>query len=216
MIQWRADCGGILVFALLFSSFLSPLMAHSPESPEVCEMVDRAMTGLTNLRDLYGERGRTAIPLIALPFVKANEPEHPHVKTAIGVARQIVFGPLAMQNDGHAPTYASSLADLSDGTRPAQYRPEIEALLHSIQDSQGGFGYHPIDPRSWDRRMQSGVALGLSAAGSASLYIGSELLGLRHGMPMQHCEADLPPALRLINDDSVPAAYGGDGMERVV
>jgi hypothetical protein len=258
MIQRRIDYRGLLACACLFAVLRSPLMAYSPESPEVVEMVERAMAGLTNLRDPYGEQGRGVMPLVALPFVKADNREHPHVRAAIEVARQFASDADGNRRDGHAPTYAQAvslifLAELDS----IEYRPEIERLLKTLQasqhrnggwtypgmpngdtsqtqyamlalltaheagfdpplecversvdwllrtqDRQGGFGYHPIDPGSFNRQSQSGVTLGLSAAGSASLYIGSELLGLRQGLTAPSPERDLPPALRLIKDEA--------------
>jgi hypothetical protein len=221
-------------------------------------MVDRAMAGLTALRDTSGEHGMGVIPLLALPFVKADDREHPHVKTAIGIARQFASAAGGMARDGHAPTYARAvslifLAELD----PVQYRSEIEALVKTLQDSQlqiggwtypgmpngdtsqtqyavlalwtaqkagfevsiectekailwfmrtqdpqGGFGYHPMDPGSLTRNPQSSVSLGLSAAGTASLYIAGDLAGLGKGEKQKVREDDIPPALRLIKDDA--------------
>ncbi|MBM4003966.1 MAG: hypothetical protein FJ295_11885 [Planctomycetes bacterium] len=258
MVQIPIGLRVVLAVGLLVSDLGQRLQAYSPESPEVVEMVDRAMAGLSRLIDTSGEHGIGVIPLLALPFVKADDRDHPHVKTAIGVARQFATPGGGQGRDGHAPTYARavSLIFLTE-LDPVQYKPEIETLVKMLQesqlviggwtypgmpngdssqtqyavlglwtaqkagfdvslecgekavnwfmrtqDAQGGFGYHPMDPGTFNRNSQGSVSIGLSAAGTASLYIGGDLVGLGQGEKQRVKEDDIPPALRLIKDDA--------------
>jgi hypothetical protein len=68
------------------------------------------------------------------------------------------------------------------------------------QAASGGFTYQAEDPGSGQRIAQAQVSLGLSAAGTASLYVGADMCGLGRGDKQRGKEEDIPAALRLVKD----------------
>ena len=236
------------------------LFAYDPESPEVVAMVERAMIGLAT-QEAQEAGGQ---PLIALPYVKDGQPDHPQVKKALQFVHHLVSsGPNTTEMRGPMYSRAVSLIFLCE-LDPVAYKSEIEFLIERFyerqmpgggwgyatfvtgdtsqsqygilalwtakmagfqvdmeraeramnwfmrtQDLGGGFCYQPNDATG--RQKQAQVKLGLSAAGTASLYVAADLCGLGAGDKKRSREEDIPPALRLISDESDEQQPGGKG-----
>ncbi|MCH8924234.1 MAG: hypothetical protein IIA67_13930, partial [Planctomycetes bacterium] len=67
--------------------------------------------------------------------------------------------------------------------------------LIRTQDPSGGFGYQAVDPGNFTRIKQKKVRLSLAVAGTGSLYVAGDLLGLTEGRGAQ--SEGLPRALRI-------------------
>ena len=74
--------------------------------------------------------------------------------------------------------------------------------LLRTQTPDGGWGYDPQDPGSYDRISQNSVTLSRSVAGLGSIYICSELLGFSHGTTEPRNRRRLPAALHEVGADT--------------
>jgi hypothetical protein len=74
--------------------------------------------------------------------------------------------------------------------------------LLRTQTPDGGWGYDPQDPGSYDRISQNSVTLSRSVAGLGSIYICSELLGFTRGSTEPRTRRRLPAALHEVGADS--------------
>ncbi len=132
----------------------------APESPQVKEVVDRAVEYLTN-RKPSGEKG----VLAALAIAEASKrydglvpKDHPVIKKAIsGVLNDVESGKLLRAHALYHPCLAMILLCEADDK---QYRPQIIKLIKSFEERQledGGFSYQ--GQKSWDTSQTQYVAL---------------------------------------------------------
>jgi hypothetical protein len=79
---------------------------------------------------------------------------------------------------------------------PDEHVAAVANWLIRTQDPSGGWGYQGRDPGNFNRVPQKPVTPSLTAAGTGSLYISGDLLGLKQQKEQRG--SDLPPGVKLI------------------
>lgn len=126
----------VLVFTLVGSlsgtACLRTASAFTPQSPEVREIIDRAIEYLATARE-HRQGGKC---LIGLVFLKERQPEHARVKEALDAALAYAGQPLnriASSGDTYAPALVVMFLCELD---PDLYRSEIEKVLTALWQRQ--------------------------------------------------------------------------------
>jgi len=132
--------------ALLVSAFLLPARSwgYTPESPEVYEMLEKAVAYLEKPREIT--EGVGADCLVAMALLKAGKGQaHPRVQSAIAKARKLAETVSRQGISTHCYNEAITGIFLCD-LDPKAYLSEINIILQAMakrQLSNGAWGYSP-------------------------------------------------------------------------
>ena len=129
----------LLALAVFISSSCSysPLLAVTPESPEVRKLIQAGLKSL----DGHNERRLGGLCLIALAFIKDGaSPENPHVQTAVQACQQTTGQQMAkegMYTNGLAIIFLAEL----DADKYRNKISQFAGALFARQKAHGGWGY---------------------------------------------------------------------------
>lgn len=126
-----------LVAALLFGLLAGTSQAYSPESPEVKQLLDKALTYLDSAQP-HPRLGGKALQALAL--LKGNRPtNHPKIELAVAACKEAAES-LATRHQGDA-IYDLGIAIIFLSELDAdQYRNEIRSLMELLLSWQKDFG----------------------------------------------------------------------------
>jgi hypothetical protein len=128
----RFVCVSALVLVLAFGASPQRVLAYTPQSPEVRQIIDRAMAYLATARE-HRPGGKC---LIGLVFLKERQPEHVKVKAALDAALAYARqSPERLLTAGDTYTPALVVMFLCE-LDPDLYRSEIDKVLTALWQRQ--------------------------------------------------------------------------------
>ena len=129
----------VLLLVALLALVPATCWAISPESPEVREVVDRALAFLETHDSEQRLGGRC---LVALAFLKNGaSPEHPRIQAAVAACEAAT--PESLLNEGHVYSNGLAIIFLAE-LDPVKYRSLIDrfaGVLANRQQTNGAWGY---------------------------------------------------------------------------
>ncbi len=143
---------GVVLLVCLFGASV-PAAGYTPDSPEVQQMLDRAVPYLETKSGSVEMVGGKC--LVALALLKAGKDQtHPLVQEALAGARKIA--PVLVNTGGSGPCYNEAVACIFlCNVDPIQYAPEIKLLIQGMLKRQRPNGAWAYQPPTYDDTSQT-------------------------------------------------------------